>query len=67
MNNEKKYPRGKRFTTIVRKRNKPTLGFTAYLTDHLTGCKFSNTWDTKKQCKEWLKWAMEVCKKGRPQ
>jgi hypothetical protein len=45
----------KRFTSFVRKSTrKRLLPFFAYLTDHQTGCKFANSFETREQALNWV-------------
>jgi hypothetical protein len=44
----------KRFTSVIRKSTRKQLPFFAYLTDHQTGCKFANSFETKEQASNWV-------------
>ena len=58
----------KRFYKMIRVRRECStdLRYAAYLTDRLTGCKFSNTWPTREQAERWLEDSIGTLIEARP-
>ena len=55
----------KRFSTMVRIQSGKALPHVAYITDHATGMKFSNSFDTKEQAESWIEQSKKVLTQGR--
>lgn len=55
----------KRFTRVIRRTGTEHLPWAAYLTDNLTGCKFSNTFETEKQCEAWIEKSKRILLEAR--
>lgn len=55
----------KRFSQLIRRSGTESFPWAAYLTDNLTGCKFSNTYETKEQCEAWIEKSKRILLEAR--